>query len=49
MFINIQLFGDAFPPVYGTSNFYEKKKAKLLKKKEKIEAEIKVCDEKINK
>lgn len=35
------------PPVYGKSKFYAKKKAKLVAKKEKIEQQIKVCDEKI--
>lgn len=37
------------PPVYGKSNFYEKKKSKLLKKIAKLEEKVKVCDEKIAK
>lgn len=35
------------PPLYGKSKFYEKKRAKLVKKQSKIKAEIKICDEKI--
>lgn len=41
--------GEMAPPFYGKSKFYAKKKAKLVAKKEKIEAMIKVCDEKIEK
>lgn len=41
--------GDWAPPVYGKSNFYAKKKKKLVAKKEKIEEKIKICDEKISK
>ena len=41
--------GLALPPVYGKSEFYAKKRAKLLKKIAKLEAKVKVCDEKISK
>lgn len=41
--------GQAFPPMYGKSEFYAKKRAKLLKKIAKLEAKVKVCDEKISK
>ena len=41
--------GDWAPPVYGKSNFYAKKKARLVAKRDRIEAKIKVCDEKISK
>lgn len=35
-------------PLYGKSKFYEKKKAKALKKIAKLQDVVKVCDEKIN-
>ena len=39
--------GVAFPPYYGKSTFYEKKKAKALKAIEKHQAKIKVLRETI--
>lgn len=36
------------PPLYGKSKFYEKKLEKLVKKQNKIKAEIIFCKEKIN-
>ena len=48
--INIQLFGERCPPFYGESvEFYEKEKAKALKKIAKQEEIIAVCDEEIAK
>ena len=47
MFIKVQLFGDACPPLYGKSKFYANKKARALKKIAKLEEVVKVCDEKI--
>lgn len=41
--------GLALPPVYGKSEFYSKKRERLLKKIAKLEAKVKVCDEKISK
>ena len=41
---NIQLFGPAAPPLYGNSKFYEKKKAKALKKIAELEAVVAECD-----
>ena len=40
--------GHICPPLYGKSKFYEKKKAKALKKIAKLQEVVKVCDEKIN-
>ena len=40
--------GHICPPLYGKSKFYEKKKAKALKKISKLQEVVKVCDEKIN-
>ena len=40
--------GLALPPYYGKSKFYEKKLEKLVKKQNKIKAEILICKEKIN-
>ena len=40
--------GLEFPPVYGKSHYYEKKKAKALKKREKIDAIIAECDKYIS-
>lgn len=39
--------GLAFPPYYGKSNFYAKKKEKALKKIAKLQEVVKVCDEKL--
>lgn len=39
--------GHALPPYYGKSKFYEKKKAKALKKIAKLQEVVKVCDEKL--
>lgn len=39
--------GHAFPPLYGKSKFYAKKKAKSLKKIAKLQEVVKVCDEKL--
>jgi hypothetical protein len=36
------------PPLYGKSKFYEKKKAKALKKIAKLEAIIAECDKHID-
>lgn len=41
--------GLACPPLYGKSKFYEKKKAKLLKKIAKLEEKVKICDNEISK
>lgn len=41
--------GQAFPPVYGESKFYENKKAKCLNEIKKLNEIIKVCDEEISK
>lgn len=41
--------GLAFPPLYGKSNFYAKKREKLLKKIAKLEEKVKVCDKEISK
>lgn len=40
--------GEALPPYYGKSKFYEKKLQKLIKKQNKIKAEIVICKEKLN-
>lgn len=49
MFINIQLHGPDFPPYFGESDFYEKKKAKAIKTIiEQVEI-IKECDAEIAK
>lgn len=45
MKINIQLFGPGCPPLYGKSKFYEKKRAKALKKIAKLENIVELCDE----
>ena len=47
MFINIQLFGDMCPPLYGKSKFYANEKRKALNKIAKLQEVVKVCDEKI--
>ena len=47
--MNIQLFGEACPPWYGKSKFYEKKKAKALKKIEKLNNVIAECDKELAK
>lgn len=39
--------GHELPPFYGKSKFYEKKKARALKKIAKLQNVVKVCDEKI--
>lgn len=39
--------GHAFPPLYGKSKFYAKKKAKAMKKIAKLQNVVKVCDEKL--
>lgn len=39
--------GKALPPYYGKSKFYENKRTKLVKKVNKIKAEIKICEDKI--
>lgn len=39
--------GEALPPYYGESKFYEKKRAETLKKISELEEVVKVCDEKI--
>lgn len=39
--------GHAFPPLYGKSKFYAKKKEKALKKIAKLQEVVKACDEKI--
>lgn len=39
--------GHEFPPLYGKSKFYAKKKARALKKIAKLQNVVKVCDEKI--
>ena len=36
--------GQAFPPLYGKSKFYEKKKAKALAKIAKLQAIVAECD-----
>jgi hypothetical protein len=36
--------GQAFPPFYGKSKFYAKKKAKALKKIAKLQAIVAECD-----
>lgn len=36
--------GQAFPPFYGKSKFYEKKKAKALAKIAKLQAIVAECD-----
>lgn len=41
--------GLAFPPFYGKSKFYAKKKEKLLKKIAKLEEKVKICDKEISK
>lgn len=41
--------GQAFPPFYGKSKFYEKKREKALKKIAKLNEIVRVCDEKLNK
>lgn len=55
MKIKIQLFGQDCPPFFGKSKFYEKKKAKSLKKIEKHQAIISIheaivaeCDKHLN-
>lgn len=37
------------PPVYGKSKFYAKKKAKALKKIEKLQEIVRICDEELAK
>lgn len=46
--MNIQLFGQACPPFFGKTKFYAKKKAKALKKIEKLNAIIAECDKNLN-
>ena len=41
--------GVAFPPFYGTSKFYENKKAKALKKIASLEAIVAECDKQLAK
>ena len=52
--MNIQLFGQDFPPYYGKSKFYARKKENTLKKIAGLEnkiatlkAVVEICDEKI--
>lgn len=45
--MNIQLFGEACPPLYGKTKFYLKKKNKSLKAIEKHTAIIELCDKAI--
>ena len=40
--------GLALPPVYGKTKFYAKKKAKALKKIDKLNEVIKECDKNLN-
>lgn len=47
--MNIQLFGEALPPLYGKSKFYEKKKARALKKIEKLNNVVAECDKELAK
>lgn len=44
-----KIMGQAFPPFYGKSKFYEKKREKALKKIAKLNEIVRVCDEKLNK
>lgn len=41
--------GLAFPPLYGKSNFYAKKKARAERKIAKLQEIIRVCDEELAK
>lgn len=40
--------GEMFPPLYGKSKFYAKKKEKALKKIAKQELIVEICDKYLN-
>lgn len=48
MGINIQLFGEGCPPLYGKSKFYVNKKEKALKKIAKLQLIVEECDKHLN-
>lgn len=43
-----KIMGQALPPFYGNSKFYEKKREKALKKIAKLNEVVRVCDEKLS-
>lgn len=48
--LNLQLFGQDFPPLYGKSKeFYENKIKKNEEKIKKLQEKIKICKEEIEK